>query len=122
MRILVCDDDEALISMIRFKITRDNIGEVVKAMDGREAMKLIKDNEFDLIITDINMPFHSGLEITVYVREELKRATPIIMLSADGPEDIVLQALSLGVNDFMTKPFSPADLSIRIKRLVENKA
>ncbi len=122
MRILVCDDDEALISMIRFKITRDNIGEVVKAMDGREAMKLIKDNEFDLIITDINMPFHSGLEITVYVREELKRTTPIIMLSADGPDDIVLQALSLGVNDFMTKPFSPADLSIRIKRLVENKA
>ncbi|HEY5824653.1 MAG TPA: response regulator transcription factor [Cyclobacteriaceae bacterium] len=122
MKILVCDDDEALISMIRFKITRDNMGEIVKAMDGREAMKLLKDNEFDLIITDINMPFHSGLEITVYVREELKRTTPIIMLSADGPEDTVLQALSLGVNDFMTKPFSPADLSVRIKRLVEKKA
>ena len=45
MRILVCDDDEALISMIRFKITRDNMGEVVKAMDGREAMKLIKNYE-----------------------------------------------------------------------------
>jgi DNA-binding response OmpR family regulator len=121
MRILVCDDDEALISMIRFKITRDNLGEIVKAMDGREAMKLIKDNEFDLIITDINMPFHSGLEITAYVREELKRTTPIIMLSADGPEETVLHALKLGVNDFMTKPFSPADLSVRIKRLVENK-
>src|SRR4051812_48271538 len=119
MKILVCDDDEALISMIRFKITRDNLGEIVKAMDGREAMKLIKDNEFDLIITDINMPFHSGLEITTYVREELKRNTPIIMLSADGPEDTVLHALKLGVNDFMTKPFSPADLSVRIKRLVE---
>jgi len=120
MRILVCDDDEVLISMICFKITRDKIGEVVKAVDGREAMRLLKDNEFDLIITDINMPFHSGLEITVYVREELKRTTPIIMLSADAPEDTVLHALKkLGVNDFMTKPFSPADLSVRIKRLVE---
>lgn len=119
MKILVCDDDEALVSMIRFKLTRDNMGEIVRASDGREAMALIKDNEFDLIITDINMPFHSGLELTTYVRNEQKRNTPIIVLSADGPEDTVLQALDLGANDFMTKPFSPADLAVRIKRLVQ---
>ncbi len=118
MKILVCDDDEALISMIRFKLTRDNLGEVVKAADGREAMAFLKENDFDLIITDINMPYHSGLELTVFVREELKKKTPIIVLSADGPEDTVLQALSLGANDFMTKPFSPADLGVRIKHLL----
>jgi DNA-binding response OmpR family regulator len=118
MRILICDDDEALVSMIRFKLSRDNVGEVVKAMDGREAKALLKENEFDLIITDIHMPFHSGLEITTYVREELKRTTPIIILSAEGLEDTVLQAFDVGANDFITKPFSPAELSVRVKRIL----
>jgi DNA-binding response OmpR family regulator len=121
MKILVCDDDEALMSMMRFKLTRDNIGEVFKARDGREAMSMIKETEFDLIITDINMPFHSGLEITAFVRNELKRSTPIIVLSADGPEDTVLQALGLGANDFMTKPFNPVDLEVRIKQIMNKQ-
>jgi len=118
MKILVCDDDEALVSMIRFKLSRDNVGEVIKATDGREAKALLSGNEFDLIITDIHMPFHSGLEITTFVRNELKKSTPIIILSAEGLEDTVLQAFDVGANDFITKPFSPAELSVRIKRIL----
>lgn len=116
MKILVCDDDEALVSMIRFKLTRDNLGEVVKARDGREAFQLLREQEFDLIISDIHMPYHSGLELTVFVRQELKKDTPIIVLSAEGLEQTVLQAFDLGATDFITKPFSPAELSMRVKR------
>lgn len=118
MKVLICDDDEALVSMIRFKLTRENFGEVVKALDGRQAKELLKESEFDIIITDIHMPFHSGLEITSFVRQELKRTTPIIVLSAEGLEDTVLQAFELGANDFITKPFSPAELAVRVKRIL----
>lgn len=118
MKILICEDDEALISMIRFKLARENMGELFKATDGREAKVLLQENDFDLIITDIHMPYHSGLELTAYVRNELKKATPIIVLSAEGLEDTVLQAFAVGANDFITKPFSPAELAVRVKRIL----
>jgi DNA-binding response OmpR family regulator len=119
MKILVCDDDEALVSMVRFKLSRENLGEVVKALDGRAAKLLLKENDFDLIITDIHMPFHSGLEITSFVRQELKKDTPIIVLSAEGLENTVLQAFEIGANDFITKPFSPAELAVRVRRILK---
>jgi DNA-binding response OmpR family regulator len=119
MKILVCDDDEALVSMIRFKLSRENLGEVVKAMDGREAKKLLQEHDFDLVITDIHMPFHSGLEITTFIRVELNKTTPIIVLSAEGLENTVLQAFEIGANDFITKPFSPAELAVRVKRILK---
>lgn len=118
MKILVCDDDEALVSMIRFKLSRENLGDVIKAVDGRQAKALLQESDFDLIITDIHMPFHSGLEITTFVRDELNRKTPIIVLSAEGLEDTVLQAFEIGANDFITKPFSPAELAVRVKRIL----
>jgi DNA-binding response OmpR family regulator len=119
MKILVCDDDEALVSMIRFKLTKENLGEVLKAADGREAMELLRANDFDLIITDIHMPFHSGLEVVSFVRQTLKRETPVFILSAEGLEQTVLAAFEMGANDFITKPFSPAELAIRVKRLLK---
>ena len=119
MRILVCDDDDAIVSMIRFKLARENVGEVIKAPDGRVAIRLIREQSFDLIITDIHMPFHSGLEIVTFIRRELGKDTPIIVLSAEGLEETVLQAFEIGANDFISKPFSPAELTIRVKRLLK---
>jgi DNA-binding response OmpR family regulator len=119
MKILVCDDDDALTSMIRFKLSRENLGEVIKASDGREAKSLLQEQDFDLVITDIHMPFHSGLEITSFIRNTLKKATPIIVLSAEGLENTVLQAFEIGANDFVTKPFSPAELVMRVKRILK---
>ena len=119
MKILVCDDDEALVSMIRFKLMKENIGEIFKASDGREAQDLLRKNDFDLIITDIHMPFHSGLEIISFVRKQLNKQTPIFVLSAEGLEGTVLTAFEMGANDFITKPFSPAELAIRVKRLLK---
>jgi len=118
MKILVCDDDEMLISMVRFKLTRDKLGEVVSAVDGRQAMQLLSEETFDLIISDIHMPFNSGLEIISFVRTQLRKTTPIIILSAEGLEETVLHAFDIGASDFITKPFSPSELSIRVKRLL----
>ena len=119
MEILFCDDDEAIVSMVRFKLTRENIGNVTNAPDGRKAKQLLTERAFDLVITDIHMPFHSGLELVTFIRKELKKDTPIIVLSAEGLEETVLQAFNIGANDFISKPFSPAELVIRVKRLLK---
>lgn len=87
-------------------------------MDGREAISLLKSNEFDLILTDIHMPFHSGLEIITHIRVEQSKKTPILILSAEGLEDTVLQAFELGADDFVAKPFSLGELILRVKRLI----
>jgi DNA-binding response OmpR family regulator len=118
MKILVCDDDNAIVSMVRFKLSREELGDVLTATDGREAIALLHKNDFDLVMMDINMPFHSGLEITTYIRQSLKKKTPILILSAEGLEDTVLQAFELGADDFVAKPFSLAELVLRVKRLV----
>jgi DNA-binding response OmpR family regulator len=118
MEILFCDDDDAIVSMVRFKIGRENIGTVTNVPDGRQAKQLLSTRNFDLVITDIHMPYHSGLEIITYIRKELKKNTPIIVLSAEGLEETVLEAFDLGANDFISKPFSPAELVIRVKRLL----
>ncbi|GCC51338.1 response regulator [Chryseotalea sanaruensis] len=121
MKILICDDDEAVVSMIRFKLTREKLGEVSVVNNGRDAKAILNDMHFDLVITDIHMPYCSGIEITQYIRETLKRSTPIIILSAEGLEDTVLQAFQMGATDFISKPFSLAELAIRVKRILSSQ-
>lgn len=117
-RILVCEDDEVLSTMIRFKLGKDNLGKVVKVSDGRKAMELLKSEDFDMIISDIHMPFFSGMQLLEFVRNGQKKNTNFIILSSEGLEATVLEAFDLGVTDFLTKPFSPGELSMRVKRLL----
>lgn len=119
MKLLLCEDDDALLSLMRFKLSRSGYKNCDVATDGKEARELVSKNDYDLIITDIYMPFFSGMELTTYLREELKKDTPIIVLSSEGVENTVLQSFSLGINDFMTKPFSPQELIARVKKLLE---
>lgn len=118
MKILICDEDPVVINIVRFKLQREGLGEVIEASDGREALALIKLNNIKLIITDIKMPFHSGLEIISFVRKDQRFKTPILALSAEGLEENVLQAFELGANDYMVKPFSLDELMVRVKRLL----
>jgi DNA-binding response OmpR family regulator len=119
MKILICDDDPAVVSVIRFKLVREELGDIIVATDGREALSLLNDNSFDLILTDIHMPYHSGLELVTYVRQTLKQSTPILILSTEGLEETVLQAFELGADDYVSKPFSLPELALRVKRLVK---
>ena len=117
-KILVCDDDEVMLNLISFKFNNANLGQVVNATDGRQAKSLLNQFDFDLIITDIHMPFYSGLEITTYVRKEQKKSTPIIVLSGEGHENVVIQAFEIGANDFVTKPFNPLALILKAKNFL----
>jgi DNA-binding response OmpR family regulator len=117
MKILVAEDEVIMQKMLEFRLQKDG-HEVRLAGDGREALEQIETFCPDLIITDIMMPYASGLEIIGIVRKQPGKRTPIIILSAMGQEDVVLEAFQLGADDYITKPFSPNELSVRVKRFV----
>ncbi len=115
MKILICEDDIMMVKAIELKLAKEN-HQVVIAGNGKIASEKLKTDNFDLIITDLLMPFLGGLELINLVRNELKKTTPIIVLSKIGTEDTIVEAFKLGADDYLTKPFSPNELSIRVKR------
>ncbi|RAV98464.1 response regulator [Pseudochryseolinea flava] len=119
MKALVCDDDIACLRIIQKKLESENLI-VFTAKDGEEGLRKLKEFDFDIVITDIHMPFHSGDELVSFIREKQKKATPIIMLSADGEEEIIALAFQQGVDAFIKKPVKPDDL-IRTVRKVAKK-
>ncbi len=116
-KIVLAEDNSTLSLLLKFRLEKEGF-ELLMAIDGKEATELIENHNPDLIITDIMMPFVSGLEVISHVRNKLSLETPIIVFSSAGQEEMVLKAFSLGANDFMGKPFSPNELVIRVKRLL----
>lgn len=117
MKALVCEDDEMILKMVEFRLQKEGF-DVILATDGMDALEKIKTHKPDVIITDIMMPYLTGLEIIHQVRSELHFKTPIIIVSSIGLEKTVLEAFQLGADDFITKPFSPNELSVRVKKLL----
>jgi DNA-binding response OmpR family regulator len=118
MKILICEDDIMTMKALEHKLIREGY-QTVTASDGKTAAEIIRgDRSIEFLLTDLHMPHINGLELIKIVRSELKSNIPIIMLTRVGIEDTVLQAFELGADDYMTKPFSPDELSIRIKKAV----
>jgi DNA-binding response OmpR family regulator len=116
MKILIAEDDELMLKTLELRLRKDG-HEVISANDGRDALNKITHSHPDLVISDIMMPYVSGLEIVAYIQENFQeKKIPVIILSGMGQEDIVLEAFQLGADDFITKPFSPSELSVRVKR------
>ena len=92
--------------------------EVIATGDGRDAIARIEKDNPDLVISDIMMPYASGLEVVSLVKQPGRKTIPIIILSAMEQEKIVMEAFELGADDYITKPFSLNELSIRVKRLM----
>ena len=114
MLILIAEDDEIILKTIEHKLVKEGY-QVMLTRNGKDAIETIKNTDVDLIITDIMMPFASGIEILSAVQATGKKI-PVIMLSSLGQEDVVLNAFALGASDFIVKPFSPNELILRIKR------
>lgn len=118
MKVLVAEDDMIMLKTIEVRLRKDGY-DVITAQDGKEALRKIEQLAPDLIITDIMMPFLSGLEIVGAVKKKGGKDTPIIVLSTLGQEEVVLDAFKLGADDFITKPFSPKELSMRVQRYAQ---
>jgi DNA-binding response OmpR family regulator len=117
MKILVAEDEPMLLKTIELKLKKEGY-EVITTHDGREAIAKIEEQAPDLVISDIMMPYASGLEITALLKQKQEKQIPIIILSAMEQEKVVMEAFELGADDYITKPFSLNELSIRVKRIM----
>lgn len=117
MHILVAEDDPLVLKAIEVKLTRDGY-EVTACKNGREAWDMIEKERPDLVITDILMPFLSGLEIAGRIKNGVFHSIPVIILSSLTQENVVIESFKMGADDFISKPFSFSELSIRVNRLL----
>lgn len=111
-RILVVDDEKEIADLVRFYLENENY-EVVTLYNGTDALHAIQNDTFDLAILDIMMPDVNGLTLCRKIRE--REAYPIIMLTAKGEEVDKINGLTLGADDYVTKPFLPLELVARVK-------
>ena len=116
-KIVLAEDNSVLSLLLKYRLVKEGY-KLLIAVDGKQAIELIEEHNPELILTDIMMPFVSGLEVISHVRNKLNSQTPVIVFSSAGQEEIVLKAFDLGATDFMSKPFSPHELVIRVKRLL----
>ena len=115
---LVVDDNPDMTDMLKFELERDF--DVVTASDGNEALKIIKEATPSIILTDLMMPGMNGIELCRRLKSNSDTvAIPIIILSAKHDLGVKIEGLTLGADDYITKPFNLDVLRLRMKRLVE---
>ena len=102
-KVLVVDDEKLIVKGIRFSLEQDNMS-VTCAYDGEEALELVKNNDFDVVLLDVMLPKLTGFEVCQQIREFSD--VPIIMLTAKGDDMDKILGLEYGADDYITKPFN----------------
>jgi two-component system phosphate regulon response regulator PhoB len=116
--ILLVEDDPSLIELVRYNLEAADF-DVAVEMDGDGGLMAIRERDFDAVILDWMMPNMSGIEVVRQIRRmNDKRATPVIMLTARGEETDKIRGLDAGADDYVVKPFSPAELVSRGRALL----
>ena len=118
MRILICEDNTLALRTLSIVLEREGfVAET--ADDGNKALNYLQKNSYDLIIVDIHLPFHSGLEVIRHLRTDLKKDTPVIVLSAFSDHQMQKQAGEMGISGYILKPFNPTDMVNTIKSILK---
>jgi DNA-binding response OmpR family regulator len=117
MKILIAEDDVLIQKTVFIKLQKEGF-EVVCCSNGKEAIEALPKELPDLVLTDMMLPYASGLEIVSAVKKLTTKDIPVIVFSTMGQEHIVEEAFLLGADDYVTKPFSLTELTIRIRRLL----
>ena len=120
-KILICEDEEILLTALKFRLQKQGY-ELFLAADGKEARELIEKEKPDLIVTDIDVPKISGMELISLVRNDMEMSVPIVIIAPLENESIILEAMQKGADDFVTKPFKPVELVLRIRRIFQDIA
>jgi DNA-binding response OmpR family regulator len=116
-RVLVAEDDSVTSKLLVYRLSREPGFEVEHYPDGLDALDALSERDFDLAILDVQMPGMDGLGVLARMRADPRHvATPVIMLTSLGTEQDVVRGLESGANDYMVKPFSPAELMARVRR------
>jgi DNA-binding response OmpR family regulator len=114
-RILLVDDEQSILTLLSYPLRKDG-HEVVRAVDGAEALERFAESEFDLVVLDVMMPRVDGLEACRRLRAI--STVPIIMLTAKAEEIDKVLGLELGADDYITKPFSMREFRSRVRAVL----
>jgi two-component system chemotaxis response regulator CheY len=119
MRVLAVDDSATMRRIIKNQLKQSGVEDVDEASNGREALLLLDRKQYDLLITDWNMPEMCGLDLVMEVRrtEPLKKL-PILMITTVSAKEDIVNALKAGVNNYVVKPFDAATLQAKVTQLV----
>ena len=117
-RILIVEDEAPVVTLLRYNLEREGY-DVDVAVDGEEALVSVDENPPDLILLDWMLPEVSGIEVARRLRRGQKtKSIPVIMLTARSEEADTVRGLEAGADDYLTKPFSPAELLARVRALL----
>lgn len=118
-RILIADDSQTMRMFILFHLIKMLPGvKIMEAVNGADALDKLREQDVDLILTDMNMPVMNGAGLVTAVRQELKRETPIIVITTMGELKDREHGLSLGANGYITKPINPREFREAILKLL----
>lgn len=112
---LIADDEDRIRKLLSMYLEREEF-EIDEARDGKEALELAMEHEYDVILLDIMMPEIDGITVCNAIRE--KKTTPILMLTAKGEETNRVQGFESGADDYIVKPFSPREVVLRVKAVL----
>ena len=110
-RVLIVDDDILARELLEMSLARDEQYIIASANDLQSARKLLQQEPFDLVLLDLNLPDGNGFDVINYIRNVLKRETPVIILTANHQEITVLRGFQMGAEDYINKPFSLREVS-----------
>ena len=116
---LVVDDEKLIVKGIKFSLEQDGY-EVDVAYDGKEALKMAKEKEYDIVLLDVMLPEMDGMEVCQAIREFSEM--PIIMLTAKGTDLDKILGLEYGADDYITKPFNILEVKARIKAIIRRNS
>ena len=116
-RVLIADDDTVVRDVVRRYLERDGL-EVTVAGDGSEALRVLGTQRIDVAVLDVMMPGPSGLSLCRTLRQSGDYSIPVILLTALGEEDDRIAGLEAGADDYLTKPFSPRELALRVRSVL----
>lgn len=125
MKVLVVEDSPSMRSMLT-NIIETETGhldlEIVEASSGFEALKILPHHRFDAVLTDINMPDINGLELVSFLKNHPTYSQiPVMVVSTEGSSEDRRRAEALGAEDYLVKPFAPADLIDKLRKLLESR-
>jgi len=116
--VLIVEDEAALVTMLRYNLEREGFA-VCAASDGEEALVQIAERKPDVVLLDWMLPLVSGIEVCRQIRRApASRTLPIVMLTARGEEGDRIRGLNSGADDYVVKPFSPAELIARLRAVI----
>lgn len=117
LKVLVVDDSKTMLRIITNVLKRLGITDIQTGLDGLEGWELFKNNDFDIVLTDINMPNMNGLELLKAIRK-VDSDVPVVMITTEGGKKEVITALKAGCNQYIVKPFTPDILKEKLKNII----